>query len=261
MPRFEQAIVRPPAANFAAGLTTAGAGPPDFTLAVRQHRRYCDALRDCGLRITSLAADDSYPDGTFVEDAAIVTPRGAILTRPGAPSRRGEVDGVAVALRVIYADMPRIAAPGQVDGGDICEADGHYFIGRSARTDRHGAAQLAGFLADWGYTSSIVDIREHPGLLHLKTGIAYLGDGVLAAVGILPAGAAFDQLRRFDLITVPVAESYAANCIRVNDAVLIAAGHPRTAAALRGRGFALIELGMSEFKKMDGGLSCLSLRF
>jgi dimethylargininase len=261
MPRFKQAIVRPPAANFAAGLTTAGAGVPDFALALRQHRRSCEALSDCGLQVTSLPADSNYPDGTFVEDAAIVTPRGAILTRPGAPSRRGEVESVGAALGAFYADLARIASPGLLDGGDICEADGHFFIGRSARTDAEGAAQLAIWLATQGYTSSIVDIREHPALLHLKSGIAYLGDGVLVAGSTLPAGAAFDPLRRFEVIAVPPTESYAANCIRVNDAVLIAAGYPRTAAALRERGFALIELDMSEFKKMDGGLSCLSLRF
>jgi dimethylargininase len=201
-----------------------------------------------------LEPDEAYPDATFVEDTAIVTARGAILTRPGAPSRQGEVPSMAECLRRFYADPCVIAAPGTVDGGDICEADGHFLIGVSARTNEPGAHQVAEHLDRWGYSSNIVDIRSNPALLHLKSGVAYLGDGLWVTGG----GVAVEAR---EPILVPVSEAYAANCVRVNDAILVAAGYPRISAALGSRGCRVVHLEMSEFRKMDGGLSCLSLRF
>jgi dimethylargininase len=259
---FTRAIVRPPAANFALGLSGANNGPPDIDRALDQHGRYCEALRDCGLQVTHVEADLDYPDGTFVEDAAIVTGRGAILTRPGAPSRTGEIASVGESLSQFYSDVQHIVAPGTVDGGDICQVDDHFLIGVSARTNQPGAEQLAEHLRRMNYTASILDIRASASLLHLKTGIAYLGDGVwLAAAGIqeefLRAGGAGIRER----IAVSAAESYAANCVRINDTVLLAAGYPQLTAALEERGYRLVTLQMSEFRKMDGGLSCLSLRF
>ena len=264
---FTRAIVRPPAPSFASGLSAANLGPPDFDLALEQHGRYCDALRDCGLEVTYLQADLNYPDGTFVEDAAIVTGRGAILTRPGAPSRAGEVASVGEALRHFFADLRHIEAPGTVDGGDICEVGDHFLIGVSARTNEHGARQLAEHLGNLNYGASILDIRASATLLHLKTGIAYLGDGTWLVGGDVqdevlgspvPAGGAVPMR---DRITVSAGESYAANCVRINDTVLVAAGYPQVTAALKDRGYRLAVLQMSEFRKMDGGLSCLSLRF
>jgi len=259
--RFTRAIVRRPAGSFASGLTSSGEGPPDVGRALAQHQGYCEALRHGGLALTFLEPDLAHPDGTFVEDTAIVTGRGAILARPGAPSRSGEVESVAASLREFYSEMPRIAAPGTLDGGDVCEADGHYLIGVSARTNEAGARQLAQHLRGLHYTASIVDIRSIEGLLHLKTGIAYLGDGLwLVAEALQDVVQSWIGAGVRELIAVGAAESYAANCVRVNDAVLVAAGYPRLAAALRGRGFSPILLEMSEFRKMDGGLSCLSLR-
>jgi dimethylargininase len=260
---FTRAIVRPPARSFAAGLSNAVEGPPDVDRALEQHAGYVRALRDCGLEVTCLDPDREYPDGTFVEDTAIVTGRGAILTRPGAPSREGEVRSMGECLRNFYADLRGIAAPGTVDGGDICEADGHFLVGVSARTNDYGAHQLAEHLGRFGYTSSIIDIRANPALLHLKSGIAYLGDGVWAVDGgiqdDLRSHGVLDNAR--DVVLVPPSEAYAANCVRVNDTVLVAAGYPKMSAALKQRGCRVMELEMSEFRKMDGGLSCLSLRF
>jgi dimethylargininase len=260
--QFTRAIVRPPARNFAAGLSSAAAGPPDVDRALEQHADYVQALRDCGLAVTCLEPDAMYPDGTFVEDTSIVTGRGAILTRPGAASRAGEVQSMGECLSGFFAELSRIAAPGSVDGGDICEADGHFLIGVSARTNLEGAEQLAQHLGRWGYTSSSIDIRGNQALLHLKSGIAYLGEGLWVA-----DSASEEQLRSEkgikvrDLILVARGEAYAANCVRVNDAVFVADGYPQLSAALRSRGCRLVHLDMSEFRKMDGGLSCLSLRF
>jgi dimethylargininase len=262
---FSRAIVRPPGPNFAAGLTSALAGAPDLELALRQHSRYCDVLQECGLELTSLDPDPAYPDGTFVEDAAIVTARGAILARPGAPSRTGEIDSVGEALRAHAARgaaVRRIEAPGTVDGGDVCEADGHFVIGVSARTNEDGANQLKKHLESMNFSASLIDIRSSKTLLHLKTGIAYLGDGAwLVAAGLEHELESLARLYMRVLITVSRDEAYAANCVRVNDSVLVPAGYPRLVAALRSADFRPVLLDMSEFKKMDGGLSCLSLRF
>jgi dimethylargininase len=260
---FTRAIVRPPSQSFAAGLSNAALGPPDVRRALEQHAAYVRALRDCGLDVTRLEPDEAYPDGTFVEDTAIVTGRGAIVTRPGAPSRQGEVRSIAECLRQFYGERCAIEAPGTVDGGDICEADGHFLIGVSARTNAHGAHQLAEHLNRLGYVSSIIDISAKPTLLHLKSGIAYLGGGVWVADAAvrdeLGALHGLDGVR--DPIVVAPAEAYAANCVRVNDAVLVAEGYPEIGAALTRSGCRVLQLDMSEFRKMDGGLSCLSLRF
>lgn len=259
---FSRAIVRPPGSNFAAGLTSATDGLPDCALALTQHRSYCEALRSCGLDLTPLSADPAYPDGTFVEDAAIVTAKGAVITRPGAPSRRGEIDSVAGALRSLTPKLLRIAGPGTVDGGDVCDVDGHFLIGVSARTNEEGAAELKAHLEAMGYRASVIDIRASKTLLHLKTGMAYVGEGIW----VLAAEVAGELKSLLDIpmkhiITIPLSESYSANCIRVNDAVLVPAGYAHLAAELERCGLRPLPLEMSEFKKMDGGLSCLSLRF
>ena len=255
---FQSAIVRPPASNFAAGLTTQDLGTPSFEKALQQHAAYCQALLRCGLELTELPADPDYPDSTFVEDTAILTPRGAILARPGANSREGEVDTMRPALALFYDTLAEITAPGTLDGGDICEAGDRFFIGISERTNPDGARQLANFLAQLGYTSDFVDIRGVAGILHLKSGIASLGEGRLALIDALAGHPAF---RRYEIIRLQPQENYAANCVRINDYVLIAAGFPCFHESLRQAGYQPLLLDMSEFQKMDGGLSCLSLRF
>jgi dimethylargininase len=254
---YIHAIVRTPAENFAAGLTTSGLGAPDYQTALAQHRAYCQALRECGLALTVLPPDPQHPDSTFVEDAAIVTSRCAILTYPGAESRRGEVAGVRAALSPFYDRFYAITPPGTLDGGDVCEAGEHFFIGLSERTNEAGARQLAGFLEREGYTSTFVPATGIPGLLHLKSGIAFLGEGNLVAIDAFAGLAAFQGYR---IVQVSPEESYAANCLRVGDRVLVAGGYPRLRQAIEELGYATLALEMSEFQKMDGGLSCLSLR-
>lgn len=255
---FTQALLRLPGDNFAQGLTQAGEGAPVPALALTQHQHYRAALESAGLALTVLPADPRHPDGCFVEDTALLTARGAILTRPGAPSRRGEVDSIATALEHTFPDAARIEPPGTLDAGDVCEADGHFLIGLSARTNEAGAAQLAGCLGDLGYRADVLDIRRNRTLLHLKTGITWLGDGRLLVAHGFPRDPA---LAAYEFLEVPATEGYAANALRVNDRILVAAGYPATRAAIESLGYETVALEMSEFRKLDGGLSCLSLRW
>ena len=253
---FTRAIVRPPAPNFREGLTSVDLGAPNYELALEQHEAYCAALEHCGLTLTRLEPDPDYPDSTFVEDTAVLTDRCGILARPGAPSRAGEVAKLRAVLADFYPSLLSIEAPATLDGGDICDAGDHFFIGISERTNEAGAQQLAERLRSFNYTSSFVDIRGVEGILHLKSGLAYLGDKRLAVIAELA-----DRVRGYDLVSVNSDEEYAANCVRINDHVLVAEGYPIFAGALKELGYQTIALDMSEFQKMDGGLSCLSLRF
>ena len=255
---FRRAIVRPPGANFADGLTTSRLGAPDVDLAQRQHESYCRLLEECGLELIRLPVDSGHPDSTFVEDTAILTTQSAILARPGAPSRLEEVAEIEDTVQKVYKVVHKIEPPGTVDGGDICEAGSHFFIGLSQRTNEAGARQLARLLAADGFTSSTVDIRSNHSLLHLKSGIAYLDRKNLVVMEEL---AGREEFSGYNLIAVPVAESYACNCVLVNGRVLVPAGFPQLQSKLVESGYKPIPLDMSEFRKMDGGLSCLSLRF
>lgn len=256
--RFSRAIVRPPAESFAEGLSQAGLGAPDLELALAQHRAYCEALSELGLELVELPPDPDFPDSTFVEDTAVVTAEAAILTRPGAESRRGETAAIAEVLEGMGLETREIVEPGTVDGGDVCDVDGEVLIGISERTNLAGAAQLARHLADFGRVGTMVGIRGlGRGLFHLKSGLSALGDRRLAVV---PELAGHPALGRFEAVLVDKRERYAANCVRVGDAVLVAKGFPRFAERLDELGYRVLSLEMSEFRKMDGGLSCLSLR-
>jgi dimethylargininase len=255
---FSRAIVRAPGRNFASGLTSVELGTPDFERTLEQHQAYCKALVSYGLFVTRLPADERHPDSTFVEDTAVLTARAAVITRPGAPSRLAEIDSIAPVLRDHYRELHSIAEPGTVDGGDVCEAGEHFFIGISRRTNEHGANQLARILDSFGYTSSLIDIRGLSNILHLKSGLAYLGGKHLVVIEALEGHKSFSS---YELIRLNSAEEYAANCLSLNGRVLVASGFPAFKQELDQRGYKTIALDMSEFQKMDGGLSCLSLRF
>lgn len=256
--RFTRALVRPPATTFASGITSSGLGPPDLAVALKQHQAYCQTLERLGLTLIRLEPAPEFPDSTFVEDTAIVTARGATLTRPGAASREGEVRSIGDELGRWFPELGAITGPGTVDGGDVCEAGQHFFIGLSERTNPEGAAQLAEWLGRHRFSSSVIDIRGIPGLLHLKTGLSWLGERRLLATADIAGHAG---LSGWEVVRVPEGEDYAANCIRVNEALLVARGFPATSALLAELGYDLVPLPMTEYRKLDGGLSCLSLRW
>lgn len=252
---FTNAIVRTPCRNMVSGISSANLGAPDYNLALKQHERYIEALEHCGVSVMVLDKEEDYPDSTFVEDAALVTSECAVLTNPGAQSRKGEVVSIERALTSFFSDFERIEAPGTLDAGDVMMTGTHYFIGLSERTNLAGANQLIAILQKHGLSGSTVEMN---GILHLKTGLSYLENNNLVIASGFKNEA---QFKNFKHIEISDEESYAANGIWVNDKVIVAEGFPNAQAAIERSGFETIALDMSEFQKLDGGLSCLSLRF
>ena len=251
---FKNAITRLPGKNFSDGITTSNLGKADYEKALIQHGLYCKTLENCGVNVKTLEADTDFPDSTFVEDSAIMTEKCAIISRPGDMARRGEEVKMEKVLSNII-NIQKIKAPGTLDGGDILRAENHFFIGVSARTNKEGAKQLVKILENNNYTASLVYIEKY---LHLKTGANYIGKNIMVLTYEMAKYKEFDTYTK---IIAPKNEEYAANCIEVNDRLLIAAGFPETKKLLTKTGYEIIEIEVSEFEKMDGGLSCLSLRF
>lgn len=252
---FTKAIVRKPSKSMVKGLTTAQLGSPDYNLAMIQHEKYVEALIACGLTVTSLDADEHFPDSTFVEDVAILTPKCAIITNPGAVSRKGEIVAIEKAVNGFYQDIEKITGDGTVDGGDIMMVENHFYIGLSQRTNREGARQLTKILGKYEMTASTVGLEK---MLHLKSGLSYLENNNLVITDEFVDRADFEK---FNKLIVSEVEEYAANCVWINDKVLIATAYPKIKQLIEKAGYKTIELDMSEYKKLDGGLSCLSLRF
>ncbi len=249
---FKKALTRQPSASYAEGISSANLGKPDVALALQQHHGYIKALQACGLEVDTLDPLEVFPDSCFVEDTAIMTERVAIITRPGSFRRLGEEDSIEEYFSE-KMKIDRIIAPGSVDGGDVMRVENHFYIGISDRTNEEGVEQLVTILEENGYTGSVVSIQK---ILHLKTGINYIGDNhVLIQDNLVD----LEEFEKFEKIIVPEQEAYAANCLRINEAVIVPAGFPETKSAIASKGFKCVEIEMSEFQKMDGGLSCLSL--
>lgn len=237
------------------GLTTATLGRPNYEKALRQHQDYIHTLLSIGLTVTVLDADENYPDSTFVEDTAILTPCCAVITNPGAATRRGEITKVESIAKKYYSKIEFIKSPGTLDGGDVMMVSDHFYIGLSGRTNQDGANQFISILEKYRMTGACIELKN---VLHLKTGVAYIENNNLIAAGEFIHHPDF---RRFNILPVEEDELYAANCIWVNDVVLIASGYPKTKQIIEQAGYKTRTLDMSEFRKVDGGLSCLSLRF
>ncbi|MBI0577822.1 N(G),N(G)-dimethylarginine dimethylaminohydrolase [Neobacillus cucumis] len=252
---FKNVIVKTPGKTYVNGLTTSDLGTPILEKAQEQHTSYIAALKQCGVEVTELPANENYPDSTFVEDTAVLTPDFAVVTNPGAATRNGEIIDMEPALKNFYEKFYRIEAPGTLDGGDILQIEDHFYIGISARTNHEGAKQLKQILESENYKATIVELEK---FFHLKTGVNYIGEGIILAAGEFIDHADFNSYKK---IIVPPEEEYAANCIRVNDYVIVPAGFPETKKNIENAGFKTIEVDTTEFRKLDGGLSCLSLRF
>jgi dimethylargininase len=254
--RFTHAITRTPADSVASGLRAVDAGDPSGAKFREEHGRYVDALQEAGLIVDVLPALESFPDSCFVEDPAFCLPEGAIQLRPGTKSRLGEGREIRAALEARFGKVVELPGSGHVDGGDILMLDDIILIGLSARTDRKGADAFAVLLGEWGYKAKVCETPE--GVLHFKTACSTLGEGVILATKIMADSGFFGDRK---VVVVPDGEDYAANVIRVNDVVLVPEGYPKTLGAIRDAGFKTVVLPTHEARKVDGGLSCLSLRF
>jgi dimethylargininase len=250
---FTHALVRSPADNMGAGLTTQTLGSPDIKLAKQQYVHYLSSLRDCGLSLDEIEADSKFPDGHFVEDTAVLYRDLAIITQPGAASRRGESS--AIAPRLPHTTRVHLSGDEFLDGGDVLFCANRVLIGLSNRTNQTGAERLRVALLE--YDSSLkVEFVQFGGVLHLKSGLTELTPGILLRSPEFESDHIFDFAKT---ITLPHNEGYAVNVLPINDSILILAGYP-TVAELASQHYARIfEIPMTEFQKMDGSLTCLSL--
>lgn len=255
---FKNVIVRKPCKAMVNGITSAPElGKSDYDLALKQHDAYIDALKRCGVAVTVLDADEAYPDSCFVEDTAVITKECAIITNPGAASRRGEATEMLPAIRMFFPEdkIEYIKSPGTLEGGDVMMVGDHFYVGRSARTNEEGIRQFIAILNKYGLTGSEVPLTE---VLHLKTGVNYIENNNMLVSGEFIEKPDFEN---FNKIIVPEAEAYAANCIWMNGTVIVPEGYPVVLEAVKKAGYEVIVVDTSEYRKLDGGLSCLSLRF
>jgi len=253
--RFTHAITRRPGASVGAGLRAVDSGAPDLALMLDHHRAYVAALRATGAVVVELDPLEDYPDAVFVEDTALCLPQGAVIMRPGAPTRLGEAALMQPHLAALYPAILRVAQ-GHIEGGDILVTGREVLVGRSARTDAAGIAAFTTLVAPWGH--QVREVLTPPGVLHFKTDCALLAPDTILSTARLAASGCFDGYR---VVLVPEAEAAAANVIRFNDVVLMPAGFERTRDIIAAAGFSPVQIGNSECAKLDGGMSCLSLRF
>lgn len=253
---FSRAIIRKPAASITNGLRAIDTGAPDLTRMTAAHDAYAATLRETGAEVIELPALPAYPDSVFVEDTALCLPQGAILMRPGAPTRAGEVTEMAPDLAKVYTDVREIKGLGTIEGGDILVTAREILVGLSDRTDQAGVDALADLVFDWGYAVRRLKIPED--VLHFKTDCSLLdADTVLSTQRLAASGCFAD----YNVIYTAPNEDAAANAIRFNRYVIMAAGFPKTAKRLRDSGYEVREIDNTDCAKLDGGMSCLSLRF
>jgi dimethylargininase len=252
---FDNAIVRTPARSVVDGLRAVDRGAPAYEGVVAEHAAYVRALEDAGVAVETLPALESFPDSLFVEDAALTFPHGAILLRPGAPTRAGEAAEMAPVLEQRFPRVLKLSQ-GHVDGGDVLATPEAVLIGCSARTDAAGAAALGQALADLGLRSRTVATPRD--VLHFKSHCALLDEETVLATERLAASGVFSGMR---VVLTPDGEEGAANALRVKDRVLISDAHPHTAEMLQRIGYTIVPLPTREIGKLDAGLSCMSLRW
>jgi dimethylargininase len=252
---FSHAITRRPSTSVINGLRAEDIGVPDLDQMLADHAHYVATLKQTGATVIELPPLEAYPDAVFVEDTTLCLPQGAIMMRPGAPSRMGEVDEMESSLCSLYDDVRRIQGPGHIEGGDILVTGREILVGRSDRTDAAGVAELAEIVTPWGH--SLREVFTPEGVLHFKTDCSLLDAETILSTKRLDASGCFEGYR---VLHVADGEEAAANSIRFNQFVLCPAGFPRTANMLRSHGYEVVEINNSESAKLDGGMSCLSLR-
>jgi len=256
------ALVRSVPNSFTSALANFfGAGPTDVESARKTHTTYCDVLRSNGIKVTTIAADDEYPDCIFVEDQAVIIDGYVLLPVPGAPSRVGEQPAVAEVIAEILsgAKICKMNGGAKMDGGDLLRLGDLFFVGRSSRTNDAGISELKDLLDHLGYELRIVDIPNNA--LHLTSISSTPRDDIILApntyldetsFGILPDGC--------EILWMPKEEVYGCNTLGLpNGKVMIAEGYPTVKNALEERGIETIEIDMGQIREADGSLTCLSV--
>ena len=253
---YKRAVMKKPAYSLAEGITTQDIGKPLYKKAMQQHREYETALKACGITPVVLWETPEYPDSCFVEDTAVLTDTGAIISSPGHPHRRGEEKQLERLLALDMHLWGKIQEPGTLDGGDVVRIEEHYCIGLSQRTNEESALQLRSMLEKLGYRTTLISVPQN--VLHLTTGSGYLGERTMLCIPELA-----ESYRRagFKPMVVDEDERYAANVLLVNGTVLMPKGFPKTRQKIESLHERVIELDMSEFEKLEGGITCLSLRW
>lgn len=247
----EYAIVRPVPTSYDRCVRTT-AERIDVALAKKQHAEYCATLKKLGLELIWIEADNTLPDSCFVEDTAIVFGEKAVICNLSVKSRAKEVVDVAKVLEELK-ETRYIKPPATIDGGDVLAVEDRVLVGLTARTNQHAIHQLRDILEKSHV--EIVPITVH-NILHLKSACTYLGDNQV----ILSKGH-FDVefLQGLKKIVVPRGEEYAADCLAINGTIMMAKGYPKTKKLVEGEGLLVEELDMSEFRKGEGALTCLSI--
>ncbi|WP_299352887.1 arginine deiminase-related protein [uncultured Shimia sp.] len=253
---FTHALCRTPSNSVTDGLRAEDQGDPSADVFRSEHASYVAALRATGAEVEVLPADERFPDSVFIEDAALCLKGQAIVLRPGAETRLGEAAALRPDLTRIMTGVIDLQTEGFVDGGDILCSDHEVMVGLSARTDRTGAEDLGPIVSDLGYKLRILETPAD--ILHFKTESSLLDAETILATPKLSASGCFDDYR---VIHTAEGEDLAANAIRVNDTVFLSSGNPRTADALDKAGYKVVVLDTTQATLVDGGLSCMSLRF
>jgi dimethylargininase len=254
--RFNSALVREPSRSVVFGLRAQDRGAPTYEGVKAEHEAYVVALRAAGVKVTVLPPLEDFPDSIFVEDPALVFSEGAIVLRPGAPTRVGEAAVIESVLRTRFPSVLELPAGGFADGGDVLVTPKCVFIGRSGRTDAAGARALADCLTKLGRDSEIIATPRD--VLHFKTDCSLVDDDTVLSTARLVDAGSFKDFRQ---LIVPSGEEAAANTLRVNDVVMVGSQYPRTIEMLEQAGFIVVPLDTREIGKIDAGLSCMSLRW
>lgn len=253
---YTHMIVRTPSKSMVEGLRREHTGEPDYEKALKQHQAYIDALKSLGMIVDVLPPLEEYPDACFVEDVATVTEKMAIVTNPGAETRRGEKEHIVEALKKYYPEEHiHYITEGYVEGGDVVRADNHFYLGDSERSNEAGRKQYIEILEKYGYTGSVEDTNSG---LHIGCDMMYIQNNNMVITGDLVNDPAFDK---FNKVIASKEEAYAANVAWINGTVLMAVGYPKLKQQIEDLGYDVITLDNSEFKKIDGSITCLSLRF
>ena len=244
------ALTRTPGHSYVNAISSTSA-KIDLDEARRQHAAYCRALASLGIEVITLPSDERFPDDCFVEDAVVVKNGRALLTRSGALSRQGEGESLRPILLEHGLEIVEIEAPGTLDGGDVLWVEDVAYIGNAERSSRDGIAQLAGKLRVEAHP-----VPLPPGMLHLKSGAAYLGNGRLYAVAAFES---FAHKLGLTWVPVPQGEEPTADALVFGAKAIIPAGYPKAANLLKELGFQVHPVNLSEFAKADGGPTCLSV--